>query len=66
MPGNVETPSGLWCKNCGPAFPLRIEMRLVAKPLTYSISGMQNKIAASEWPYAVCDNCKSECRGKTA
>lgn len=59
----------MWCKHCGPDFPLRIEMRegLEAKPIgTFSLAGAQMKFSAvkREWPYAVCDNCKRESRGK--
>lgn len=61
----------LWCKHCGPEFPLRIEMRevYVAKPLgSFSLAGGQMKVSAIKrrWPYAVCDNCKRESKGKQA
>lgn len=60
---------GMWCKHCGPEFPLRVEWReeLVAKPLTsFSLAGAQMKVSAvkREWPYAVCDSCGRESRGK--
>lgn len=60
---------GLWCKHCGSDFPLRIEYReeLQAKPIgTFSLSGQQVKFSAvkREWPWAVCDHCKREARGK--
>lgn len=52
------------CRNCG-AYGLRIETRLEALPIgTYSLAGQQMKIAAREWPWMVCDNCKRESRGK--
>lgn len=59
----------MWCKHCGPEFPLRIEMReiLEAKPLTsFSLAGAGMKFSAvkRKWPFAVCDNCKSESKGK--
>jgi hypothetical protein len=61
----------MWCKHCGPDFPLRIEMReeLEAKPIaSFSLAGQQTKFSAikREWPWAVCDNCKRESRGKAA
>lgn len=57
--------TGLWCKYCGPDAPLRIEYRLVAKPIgTFSLSGVQAKVSAVEWPFAVCDSCGRESRGK--
>jgi hypothetical protein len=68
------TVNDFWCKYCGPDYPLRIEYRpervLVAKPLgTFSLSGQQPKFSViadtRDWPYAVCDNCKRESRGRT-
>jgi hypothetical protein len=45
----------MWCKHCGPDFPLRIEMReeLEAKPIgTFSLAGVTPKFSAikREWP----------------
>lgn len=62
--------AGLWCKHCGPTFPLRIEWReeYEAEPLTsFSLAGEQTKISSivRRWPYAVCDHCNRESRGKT-
>ena len=55
----------MWCKHCGPDHPLRIEWRLVAKPLgTYSLAGAQTKVAATNTPFAICDRCERECQGK--
>lgn len=59
----------MWCKYCGPDHPLRIEMRevLEAKPIgTFSLAGAQMKFSAirREWPYAICDNCGRESKGK--
>ncbi|AID58858.1 hypothetical protein PBI_GAIA_38 [Mycobacterium phage Gaia] len=61
----------VWCKHCGPDFPLRIEWReeLECKPIgSFSLAGAQAKFSAvkREWPYAVCDNCKRESRGNPA
>ncbi len=61
--------SGLWCKHCGPDHPLRIEYReqLEAKPLgSFSLAGAQMKFSAvkRQWPWAVCDNCKRESKGR--
>ncbi|MDM2386875.1 hypothetical protein [Mycobacteroides abscessus] len=59
--------TGLWCKYCGSDAPLRIEERLEAKPLgTFSLAGAQMKFSGRMWPYAVCDRCGRECRGKLA
>lgn len=62
-----ERIEGMNCKHCGN--PLRIEWRdeYIAKPLgTYSIAGAQNKVVAHtvQWPWAVCDTCKLESKGK--
>jgi len=55
----------MWCKYCGPEFPLRIERRLEARPIgSFSLAGAQMKLSAREWPYAVCDGCGRESRGK--
>jgi len=59
----------MWCKYCGPEQALRIEMReeFEAKPLgSFSLAGAQIKFSATkrEWPYAVCDGCGRESRGK--
>lgn len=63
--------SDLWCKHCGPSHPLRIEWReiLEAKPIgTFSLAGAGMKVSCvkHEWPWAVCDNCGRESRGKLA
>lgn len=43
------------CPSCGTKGSLTLEMRLRAKPLgTYSLAGMQPKVAAIPWPYLVC------------
>lgn len=61
----------MWCKHCGPSYPLRIEYReeLEAKPIgSFSLAGQQIKFSAikREWPYAVCYNCLRESRGQVA
>ena len=57
MTDNAATPTDTPCPACGYEF-LILEMRLVAKPLgTYSLAGMQLKVAAYEWPYIVCKGC---------
>lgn len=57
--------SGLWCKHCGPDAPLRIEERFEAAPIgSFSLSGVQMKTTGQFWPYAVCDSCGRESRGK--
>jgi hypothetical protein len=54
-----------WCKHCGPEHPLHIAWRLVPNPLgTYSIAGAQLKVTAKKVPFAICNNCSRECRGK--
>lgn len=55
----------MWCKHCGPEFPLRVEWRLEAKPLgTWSLAGAQMKIVAANTPFAICDSCGRECQGE--
>ncbi|MFZ2238016.1 MAG: hypothetical protein WAV90_00575 [Gordonia amarae] len=61
---------GLWCRHCGPEHPLRIEWRdeIVARPLgSFSLAGAQMKFSATkrQWPWAICDNCGHESKGKT-
>lgn len=61
----------MWCKHCGPDFPLRVEMREeygVNPGGTFSLSEQQMKVGAvkRERPYAVCDNCRRESRGEPA
>lgn len=47
------------CPACG-KLALRLEYRLRVKPFgTYSLAGTQPKVAASEWPYVVCENCRA-------
>lgn len=54
----------MWCKHCGPEFALRIEWRLVAKPLgTFSLAGQQMKFSAANTPFVICDNCGRESQG---
>ena len=56
----------MWCKHCGEEFPLRVEWRLVAKPLgTWSLAGAQMKTVATNTPFAICDNCGRESQGST-
>jgi hypothetical protein len=65
---SVNPLAGVPCRDCAvPA--LRVEWRtvLVAKPVgSHSLAGMQPKVAAEEkpWPWAVCDNCGGESKGK--
>lgn len=59
----------MWCRFCGPEHPLRIEWReqIELKPLgSFSLAGNQMKASAlkRDWPWAVCDNCKRESKGK--
>lgn len=52
------------CPNCGPT-DFRIEWRLVAKQTApYSLSGVQDKVAAVETPFAVCPSCGLTKQGK--
>lgn len=60
--------AGVPCVKCG-ALALRVEARdeLVARPIgTYSLAGAQLKTSVVErsWPWAVCDGCGGESRGK--
>lgn len=60
---------GLWCKHCGPEYPLRIEWReeIEAKKVgEFSLAGVQMKFSGvrRQWPYAVCDNCGRSSRGR--
>lgn len=71
-PRNVEPNplAGHPCTRCG-ARTLRVELReeLVAKPLgTFSLAGVNPKVSAvsRDWPWAVCDTCGGESRGKPA
>jgi hypothetical protein len=60
MPPVVDTP----CPNCG-ATELRIEHRLQARPIgSFSLSGVQTKVTAREWPWLVCGACGVEAPGK--
>jgi len=60
-----EALAGSRCKYCGVTDQIRIEFRLVAKPLgTWSLSGAQLKTSAYRWPWAICDNCGHESKGK--
>lgn len=55
----------LWCRVCGPEHRLRVEMRLESAPIgSFSLSGVQMKVTAKKWPYAVCDNCGRASRGQ--
>lgn len=54
------------CKYCN-GTEIEVVWRLKAKDFgTYSIAGMQPKIVAQEWPYAVCHGCGHESEGKVA
>lgn len=57
-------PEDVPCPVCE-EFALVIEMRLESKPLgTFSVSGMQLKTSAYNWPYLVCKNCGVTARAK--
>lgn len=61
-----RTPLGAPCRYCGSA-DTWVELRLVPKPVgSYSISGAQDKVVASEWPHAVCGGCGHVSVGKPA
>ncbi len=60
-------PAGYGASIAARAAPLRIEERIEAKPLgTFSLAGAQMKLSGYRWPYAVCDRCGRESRGKLA
>lgn len=57
-------PPGVSCRYCGHP-RVRVEERLEAAPLgTYSIAGVQTKVVARRWPFAVCEGCGHESRGE--
>lgn len=67
FPQIQEGPVPGTCARCNTDGTLRIEYRLEAKPLgTYSLAGAQMKVAATRWPWMVCDACGSTCRGEPA
>jgi hypothetical protein len=60
-----EGPVAGPCGNCGTVGQLRIEHRMVARPIgSFSLAGQQMKVSARLWPYMVCDGCGAECEGK--
>lgn len=59
-----RTPLGASCRYCD-SNDTWIEMRLETKPPgTHSLAGVGTKLAATEWPYAVCDGCGHTSRGQ--
>lgn len=57
--------SQIWCKFCGPEHTLRVEIRLEPAPIgSFSLAGAQTKVAATQWPYAVCESCGRSSRGQ--
>ena len=59
-----RTPLGAPCRHCG-SHDTFIELRLDPKPpASYSLAGAQNKVAATAWPWAVCDGCGKTSKGK--
>lgn len=55
----------MWCKHCGDE--LRMEWRYaVTPPGTYSLAGVQPKVAAIRVPVAICDRCGKESVGQPA
>ena len=53
------------CPICAKRGTLRIEQRMeVRTPGTYSIAGVQPKVAARMHPWMVCDHCGAEARGE--
>lgn len=58
-------PLGVPCKYCG-SDKTFVVMRLEPAPLgSFSLAGVGMKTTAKEWPWAVCDGCGHESRGKT-
>lgn len=56
--------TGATCRYCGHD-RIRIEWRLVPEPVgTYSLAGVQDKVAATNTPFAVCEGCGHESQGK--
>ena len=52
------------CRSCGHGV-IRVEKRLEPLPTgTYSVAGVQTKIAMREWMYAVCEGCGHTSRGQ--
>lgn len=59
----VENPLGVPCRYCG-SDDTWVYLSLEARPPgTYSLSGAQDKVAASPWPYARCGGCGHVSRG---
>ncbi len=55
---------GVTCTYCG-SNETWIEQRLTAMPIgSFSLSGMTPKVSARYWPWAVCDGCGHESKGK--
>lgn len=53
------------CHYCAATEGLRIEWRLVTRPIgSFSLSGKQMKMSAYHWPWAICDNCGHESKGR--
>lgn len=71
MGHHLITPNplqGVPCRDCGNT-TLYVELRLefAAKDLgTFSLAGVQTKFSANtvQWPWAVCQSCGAESRGK--
>lgn len=59
----IEWAGAQTCPGCGHS-GLRIEMRLLARPLgTFSLAGAQDKVSASEVPFLICDGCGASAQG---
>lgn len=55
---------GATCRYCGHD-RIRVEWRFVPKPVgTYSLSGVQTKVAAAHVPFAICGGCAHESQGQ--
>lgn len=60
----VPGPVGVRCRYCGHV-GIRVEWRFEARePGTYSLAGVQDKVSAHRWPFAICEGCGHESRGQ--
>lgn len=63
-PSDDRAPLGAPCRYCG-SQETWVEHRFEADPQGgASLAGVQEKVTARTWPYAVCDGCGHVSRGR--